>query len=86
MGLEINYDMETGKGRINGEFCSQVAVYQPRILRFLARVTAKYDLVVDSLDFDGVCRFRVMGIVKPASNAFKKEAEKIRALIDEDGK
>tara|TARA_Y100001938_G_C8020428_1_gene394999 strand:+ start:794 stop:1120 length:327 start_codon:yes stop_codon:yes gene_type:complete len=86
MSLKMDVDIETGHGRIYAEFCGQAAEEAPRILRFLAKMTDKYSLRVDQLDLDGTCRFRVLGQVMPAMKAFKTEAKKIRALIDESDK
>ena len=86
MSLKVNVDIETGHGNIIAEFCGQAAVEAPRILRFLARMNSKYGLVVDRLDLDGTCNFRVLGQVMPAIKAFQTEAKKIRAMINESDK
>jgi hypothetical protein len=86
MSLDMNVNIETGRGTITCHFCSEGTKEAPRILRFLARMVSRYDIVIDSMDFDGTCRFRVLGQVLPAMKAFKAEAKKIRALIDESDK
>ena len=86
MSLKVNVDIETGHGNIVADFCGQAAAEAPRILRFLARMNSRYGLVVDRLDLDGTCNFRVLGQVMPAIKAFKTEAKKIRLLINETNK
>ena len=86
MSLEMQVNVETGRGTITCHFCNEGTKEAPRILRFLARMMSKHDIVIDSMDFDGTCRFRVVGKVLPAMKAFRTEAMRIRTLIDESDK
>ena len=84
MGITYTYEIGEGRGNLRVDLCSQGAQFQSQILKFLASLCKDSDMLIDQMDMDGTCTFRIRKVEKRYLNRIEKFAAKLRAVVNKD--
>tara|TARA_R110000765_G_scaffold84454_2_gene163356 strand:- start:2276 stop:2533 length:258 start_codon:yes stop_codon:yes gene_type:complete len=84
MGITYTHEIGERYGKLKVDVCNQGAQFQSEILKFLGSISKDSNMLVDQMDMDGTCRFRIQRVERRYLNRIEKFAAKLRAVVNKD--